>query len=72
MYVWGTPTWCHYTAVNLDVPLGALNGESLSLNGDGFSIKYKEARVPHRLIMPDPIRTVRYFYKHICNPPSSL
>lgn len=38
---------------------GTLNGESPALNGDGFSIKYKKAPVPHKLVMPNHIRTIR-------------
>lgn len=30
-------------------------------------MKYKPAHVPHRLLMPNAIRTVRYIYMHICN-----
>ncbi|KAH9004512.1 RCC1/BLIP-II [Lactarius hatsudake] len=37
---------------------GALNGEGLALNGEGFSIKYKQASEPHKLIMPNHIRTI--------------
>ncbi|KAI0272360.1 RCC1/BLIP-II [Gloeopeniophorella convolvens] len=37
---------------------GTLNGESMALNSEGFSMKYKEASVPHKLLMPNPIRTV--------------
>jgi SCF-associated factor 1 len=37
---------------------GTLNGESPALNSDGFSMKYKRAPVPHKLIMPNCIRTI--------------
>jgi len=37
---------------------GALNGEGPALNGEGFAVKYKRASVPHKLIMPNPIRTI--------------
>ncbi|KAI9510499.1 RCC1/BLIP-II [Russula earlei] len=37
---------------------GTLNGESQSLHSEGFSVKYKTASEPHRLLMPNPIRTV--------------
>ncbi|KAI0251809.1 RCC1/BLIP-II [Lactifluus subvellereus] len=37
---------------------GTLNGESADLNSEGFSVKYKQAPVPHKLLMPDPIRTI--------------
>ncbi|KAI0306063.1 RCC1/BLIP-II [Multifurca ochricompacta] len=37
---------------------GTLNGESLALNSEGFSVKYKAAPTPHKLIMPNPVRTI--------------
>ncbi|KAF8493190.1 RCC1/BLIP-II, partial [Russula emetica] len=37
---------------------GTLNGESPALISEGFAVKYKPASEPHRLLMPDPIRTV--------------
>lgn len=46
---------------------GSLNGDSPALNSEGFSMKYKQASEPHRLLMPNPIRTVTYVYVHICD-----
>ncbi|KAI0064013.1 RCC1/BLIP-II [Artomyces pyxidatus] len=37
---------------------GTLDGQNMALNSEGFAMKYKEASVPHKLIMPDPIRSV--------------
>ena len=44
---------------------GTLNGESPALNGDGFSVKYKRASVPHKLVMPNHIRTIRWARAHV-------
>jgi hypothetical protein len=46
--------------MSLNMLQGTLNGESQALRTEGFSIKYKPAPEPHRLLMPNPIRTVRY------------
>ena len=51
---------------------GTLNGESPALKSEGFSVKYKPAPEPHKLLMPDPIRTVRYVYMRICDAPLAL
>jgi hypothetical protein len=48
---------------------GTLNGNSPALNSEGFSVKYKPAPEPHRLLMPNPIRTVTYVYMHTYNEP---
>lgn len=37
---------------------GTLDGESPALNSEGFAMKYKPAPEPHKLLMPNPIRTV--------------
>jgi len=37
---------------------GTLNGEGTAFNLDGFSEDSKVARVPHQLILPNPIRTI--------------
>ncbi|KAH9992978.1 RCC1/BLIP-II [Russula compacta] len=37
---------------------GTMNGESASLHSEGFSMKYKPAHEPHKLLMPNAIRTV--------------
>jgi hypothetical protein len=52
---------------SLNVIKGSLNGDSAGLNSEGFSVRYKQASEPHRLDMPDPIRTVTYVYVHICD-----
>ena len=66
MYVWGMLTSCNYTVKGLNLVKGSLNGDSPALNSEGFSVKYKQASEPHRLVMPNPIRTVTYVYVHIC------
>lgn len=38
---------------------GTLNGEGMAFNSDGFSVEHKTAPVPHQLVMPNPIRTLR-------------
>ncbi|VDB94258.1 unnamed protein product [Peniophora sp. CBMAI 1063] len=37
---------------------GTMNGEGMAFSSDGFSVEHKTAPVPHKLIMPTPIRTV--------------
>jgi hypothetical protein len=59
-YVYGAAIWSEISSCFT----GTLNGESPALNGDGFSIKYKRAPVPHKLIMPNRIRTIRWAHAH--------
>ena len=67
MYVWGTPSQCDRTDVSSNVFQGTLDGESPALISEGFAMKYKSAPEPHKLLMPNPIRTVRCVYAYICN-----
>ncbi len=53
-----------------NVSQGTLDGESPALVSEGFAMKYKPAPEPHKLLMPNPIRTVRYVY--IRNAPLAL
>ena len=39
---------------------GTLDGQNMALNSEGFSIPQKCAQVPHRLILPEPVRSIRY------------
>ena len=37
-----------------------MDGQNMALNSEGFSIPQKCAQVPHRLILPEPVRSIRY------------
>lgn len=37
---------------------GTLDGQNMALNSEGFSIPQKCAQVPHRLILPEPVRSI--------------
>ncbi len=55
--------------MSLNVVKGSLDGDIPALHSEGFSMKYKPAPEPHKLIMPNPIRTVTYVHIYICNIP---